>query len=105
MQVVTMPQLFLSGVFFSRDAVPAFLKPVSDLLPLTFLNEGLRQVSTAGASLGEIGGDIIGLTARTAGLFVLAVRFFRLETLAPRRPPGAPRPRKFPKPAHRHRRR
>jgi ABC-2 type transport system permease protein len=79
MQLVTLPQMFLSGVFFSRDAVPAFLKPVSDLLPLTFLNEALRQVATAGATLGEIGGDIIGLVAWTVVLFVVAFRFFRLE--------------------------
>jgi ABC-2 type transport system permease protein len=80
MQLVTLPQMFLSGVFFSRDAVPAFLKPVSDVLPLTFLNEGLRQVSTAGASLGEIQGDVIGIAAWTALLFVIAFRFFKLET-------------------------
>jgi ABC-2 type transport system permease protein len=80
MQLVTLPQMFLSGVFFSRDAVPAFLKPVSDVLPLTFLNEGLRQVSTAGASLGEIQGDVIGIAIWTALLFVIAFRFFKLET-------------------------
>ena len=80
MQLVTLPQMFLSGVFFSTDAVPAFLRPVSNLLPLTFLNEGLRQVSTAGASLGDIGGDILGMLAWTAVLFVIAFRFFKLET-------------------------
>ena len=80
MQLVTLPQMFLSGVFFSRDAVPAFLKPVSDLLPLTFLNEALRQVSTAGASLGEVGTDVIGMAVWSAILFVIAFRFFRLET-------------------------
>lgn len=80
MQLVTLPQMFLSGVFFSRDAVPAFLQPVSNVLPLTFLNEALRQVSTAGASLGEIGGDVIGMVAWSAILFVIAFRFFKLES-------------------------
>ena len=79
MQLVTLPQMFLSGVFFSRDAVPAFLKPVSDLLPLTFLNEALRQVATAGASLSEIGADVVGILVWSAILFVIAFRFFRLE--------------------------
>jgi ABC-2 type transport system permease protein len=79
MQLVTLPQMFLSGVFFSRDAVPAFLKPVADVLPLTFLNESLRQVSTAGASLGDIGGNIVGILVWTAITFVVAFRFFRLE--------------------------
>src|SRR5206468_705487 len=80
MQLVTLPQMFLSGVFFSRDAVPAFLKPVSDVLPLTFLNEALRQVSTAGASLGDIQGDVIGIAIWSAVLFFIAFRFFKLET-------------------------
>jgi len=79
MQLVTLPQMFLSGVFFSRDAVPAFLKPVADVLPLTFVNESLRQVSTAGASLGDISGNIIGILVWTAITFVVAFRFFRLE--------------------------
>jgi len=80
MQLVTLPQMFLSGVFFSREAVPAFLKPVADILPLTFLNEALRQVSTAGASLGQIGPQLLGIVLWSIVTFVIAFRFFRLET-------------------------
>jgi ABC-2 type transport system permease protein len=79
MQLVTLPQMFLSGVFFSRDAVPAFLKPVADVLPLTFVNEALRQVSTAGASLSDISGSIVGILVWSVIMFVIAFRFFRLE--------------------------
>jgi len=79
MQLVTLPQLFLSGVFFSRDVVPAFLKPVSDYLPLTFLNDALRQVATTGASIGDIRGDLTGIVVWAAVTFFLAFRFFRLE--------------------------
>jgi ABC-2 type transport system permease protein len=79
MQLVTLPQMFLSGVFFSRDAVPAFLRPVSDYLPLTFLNDALRQVSTTGAGLGDIQRDLIGIIVWSVVTFVLAFRFFRLE--------------------------
>ena len=80
MQLVTLPQMFLSGVFFSRDAVPAFLKPVSDVLPLTFLNDALRQVSTAGAGIVDVGNDLIGIVVWSAITFVIAFRFFKLET-------------------------
>src|SRR2546423_736478 len=79
MQLVTLPQMFLSGVFFSRDVVPAFLKPISDYLPLTFLNDALRQVATAGASIGEIGCDLLGTVAWAAITFCLAFRFFHLD--------------------------
>ena len=78
-QIVTLPQLFLSGVFFSRDAVPAFLKPVADLLPLTFLNDALRDIATTGATLADVGGDIAGLAVWAVVSFVLAYRLFRLD--------------------------
>lgn len=78
-QLVTLPQMFLSGVFFSRDAAPAFLRPVADYLPLTFLNDALREVSTSGASLGQIGPQLLGLGVWIVASFVLAFRLFRLE--------------------------
>lgn len=78
-QVVTLPQLFLSGVFFSRDAVPAFLRPIADYLPLTFLNDALREISTTGASLADVGGNILGLLAWAVVSFVAAYRLFRLD--------------------------
>ncbi len=78
-QLVTLPQMFLSGVFFSRDAAPDLLRPVADYLPLTFLNDALREVSTAGAGLADIGPELLGLAAWTVISFVLAFRFFRLD--------------------------
>jgi ABC-2 type transport system permease protein len=78
-QIVTLPQLFLSGVFFSRDAVPAFLKPVADYLPLTFLNDALRAIATTGASLGDVSVQILGLAAWAVISFILAYRLFRLD--------------------------
>jgi len=78
-QIVTLPQLFLSGVFFSRDAVPAFLKPIADYLPLTFLNDALRDIATTGATLGDVGGEIVGLLIWSVVSFVLAYRLFRLD--------------------------
>ena len=61
------------------DSFTVFLKPISDYLPLTFLNDALRQVATAGATLGEIRGDLVGIVAWVAVTFFLAFRFFRLE--------------------------
>jgi ABC-2 type transport system permease protein len=78
-QIVTLPQMFLSGVFFSKDAAPAFLRPVSEVLPLTFLNDALRSVSAQGATLPQIGPQLLGLVVWIAVSFFLAFRFFRLE--------------------------
>ena len=79
MQIVTLPQLFLSGVFFSREAMPALLQPVSAVLPLTFLNDALRQVSTTGASLWDVRGEMLGLGVWIVISFALAARFFKLD--------------------------
>ena len=78
-QIVTLPQLFLSGVFFSRDAVPAFLRPIADYLPLTFLNDALRDIATTGATLADVGGQIAGLLVWSVVSFILAYRLFRLD--------------------------
>ena len=78
-QLVTLPQMFLSGVFFSRDSVPAFLKPVADVLPLTYLNDALRAVATNGAGLGDITTQLAGLAVWLVVAFVLAFRLFRLD--------------------------
>jgi ABC-2 type transport system permease protein len=82
-QVDTMPQLFLSGVLFSRDAVPAFLKPVADWLPLTFLNDALRDIATTGATLADVSGQIVGLVVWAVVSFFAAYRLFRLDPSDP----------------------
>jgi ABC-2 type transport system permease protein len=78
-QLVTLPQMFLSGVFFSKDAAPGFLRPIAEYLPLTFLNDALRSVATQGASLSQIAPQLIGLAVWVVVSFVLAFRFFRLD--------------------------
>lgn len=78
-QLVTLPQLFLAGVFFSRDVVPAFLRPIANFLPLTFLNDALREIATTGATLGDVGVEILGLAIWSVIAFFVAYRFFRLD--------------------------
>lgn len=78
-QIITLPQLFLAGVFFSRDVVPAFLRPIANYLPLTFLNDALRQISTAGATLPDVAGSVVGLIVWSVLSFIAAFRFFRLD--------------------------
>lgn len=78
-QLVTLPQMFLSGVFFSRDAAPDFLRPIANVLPLTFLNDALRDVSVNGRTLSDIGPSLLGIGIWIVVSFVLAYRFFRLD--------------------------
>ena len=41
--VVTFPMLFLAGTFFPIDTMPPALQIIAKFLPLTYLNEGLRN--------------------------------------------------------------
>jgi ABC-2 type transport system permease protein len=78
--LITLPQLFLSGVFFPRESAPEFIRPATDLLPLTFLNDALREVSLEGATLWDVRGDALGMAVWTLIGFVVAVRLFRFQT-------------------------
>jgi ABC-2 type transport system permease protein len=77
--LVSLPMTFLSGVFFSRDAMPDFLRTATDVLPLTFLTDALRRVTNDGAGLLEIGVDLIGLSVWAVIAFALAVLLFKWE--------------------------
>ncbi|MEK6207731.1 MAG: ABC transporter permease [Chloroflexota bacterium] len=78
-QLITLPQFFFSGVFFSKNAAPELIRPVTNVLPLTLLNDALREISVQGASLWDVRTQILGLLIWTALGFILAVRLFRFE--------------------------
>jgi len=42
------PMMFLAGSFFPIDAMPSFLQTLARVLPLTYLNEGLRATMVLG---------------------------------------------------------
>jgi ABC-2 type transport system permease protein len=42
------PMMFLSGCFFSVESFPSFLQGVAAVLPLTYLNNGLRDTMVYG---------------------------------------------------------
>ncbi len=78
-QIIQFPMLFLSGIFFPRDAFPAWLKTVTDYFPLTYLSDGLRKVANEGAHLANLAPEILGLTVWGIIIFAVAVRVFRWE--------------------------
>ena len=40
---VTFPMMFLAGTFFSLDMMPEFMQLIAQVLPLYYVNEGLRN--------------------------------------------------------------
>src|SRR5207244_12659073 len=53
-QLITLPQFFFSGVFFSKNAAPDAIRPITNLLPLTFLNDARRDITLQGALLWDV---------------------------------------------------
>jgi ABC-2 type transport system permease protein len=51
--LVLLPQVFLSGFLVAVDQLPAVLRPLSVVLPLTYANEALRAVMIKGYALGD----------------------------------------------------
>jgi ABC-2 type transport system permease protein len=73
------PQYFLSGTFFPRTALPAFLQPVLKFLPLTAVNDAMRNVAFEGASLAACWEQILILTVWGILIYVLTAKTFRWE--------------------------
>jgi ABC-2 type transport system permease protein len=78
-QAIGQPMLFLSGIFFSVDWVPAPLKVIAHCLPLYYLGEGLRGVMIDAASLADLWVEVAVLAGVGMAAFLAAVKFFRWE--------------------------
>jgi ABC-2 type transport system permease protein len=77
--IITLPMLALSGIFFSRSNLPGFVRAITSVLPLTYLADGLRSVAIDGATLAQVTPQILGLGLWGVVSCVLAVRLFRWE--------------------------
>ncbi len=75
--LIFMPLMMLSGVYFSLDAAPLWLQQGVDLLPLAPLLHALRAVFIDGAGLASQGRPLAVVGAWTVVLFALAARRFR----------------------------
>jgi len=89
-QVVQMPLMFLSGIFFSFDFMPDFLRSVARLLPLTYLGDGLRQTMVNGTAVAPLSVDVLVLAGWAGGLSGDCRSLIPLGVEAGRRP-GSPR--------------
>jgi len=80
--LITLPQMFLSGIFFSIDSIPEMLQPVARLLPLSFLATGVRDIIVNGVALIDQIPTVIGLLVWLVLALVLAIRMFRWKEVA-----------------------
>ena len=77
--LVQMPMIMCSGVFFSSARFPDALQPVIRALPLTALNDAMRAVMIDGASLSQVARPVTVMVLWGVVSFVLALRLFRWQ--------------------------
>jgi ABC-2 type transport system permease protein len=77
--MITMPQLLLSGVFLSTSNFPDWLQPICNALPLTQLNNALRAIAFQGKSFFDVWQPILILGIWGILVYAVAVKVFRWE--------------------------
>jgi ABC-2 type transport system permease protein len=75
--LITLPMMVLSGVFFSSSRFPKVLQPAIRLLPMSAFNDALRHVVNDGASIFAQGFPLAVLVGWAVVGSVVAVRIFR----------------------------
>ncbi len=78
-QLLQLPQMFLSGIFFPRDSFPHWLKALTDYFPLTFLSDAVRTIFNEGASLWSLRVEVLGLVVWAIIMYFIADRVFKWE--------------------------
>jgi ABC-2 type transport system permease protein len=77
--MVTLPQFLLAGTFFPVENFPSWLQPLCNILPLTHLNQAMRNVAFEGAHLTDCGPQLQYLLIWGIVLYAAAIKVFRWE--------------------------
>ena len=73
---LTMPMMFVSGVFYPIETMPWIFQKIAYLFPLTYLNDAMRGVMLKGSGIGDIWIDIVVLSAFLIVFFAVGVARF-----------------------------
>ena len=77
--MVIIPQIVLCGVFWPVQSIPGFLRPLSNVLPLTYASDALRAIMLKGASLSQILPDLLFLGVFFLLMFIAATLMLKRE--------------------------
>lgn len=77
--IIAMPMMFLSGIFFGRSALPGVIHTVTGFFPLTYLADAMRSIAIDGATLIDVGPQLAGLAVWAVITCVIAIKMFRWE--------------------------
>jgi ABC-2 type transport system permease protein len=78
--IVFLPVIFISGVFYDVDKAPQFLREIARVLPLTHVIDGFSAALVTGASLADHAGDLAVVAAWGVFGAIFAVRGFSWES-------------------------
>ncbi|GAA1540926.1 hypothetical protein GCM10009678_24260 [Actinomadura kijaniata] len=78
-QLVVLPMAFLGGSFFPLDGAPGWMRTLSHVFPLRYLNEGMLNVMGRGLGAGSAVPQLVTLLGIAAVGAVVAVRMFRWD--------------------------
>lgn len=78
--LISMPSLFVTGVFFPLDSLPNWMKYIAYLMPLTYANNAMRNIMVKGQGLNFIFTDLVVLLIFSIIAFILGVYFFRSDS-------------------------
>ena len=77
--LVTMPAMFVTGVFFPLSSVPDWMRYIAYCLPLTYAIDAMRIIMIKGQGLNAVSTDMIILSLFAIVTFTLGVHLFRRE--------------------------
>ena len=78
-QVIVFPMVFLSGTFIEVTSIPSFIEPVVKILPLTYMNDALRQIMVDGTPLYAMSTDIFVMVGWAVVCLAITIRFFKWD--------------------------
>lgn len=77
---VVIPQLFLCGLFVPRDSLPRWMELLSNIMPLSYAVDALKQVATYPEATGQMWRDIAVVLAWTVAALALGAATLRRRT-------------------------
>ena len=77
--VISMPMMILSGIFFSYHNFPDWVIPIIKPLPLTMLADGFRSIFIEGAGFAQTATPSLILTFTGVVFFIVGLKLFKLH--------------------------
>ncbi|MGM9988970.1 MAG: ABC transporter permease, partial [Bacillaceae bacterium] len=77
--LLTFPMMFLGGVFFPIQNMPAFLQPIVKILPISHLSTALRETMNVGVSITALWPQLLILVGWLVFGFTVASKTFKWD--------------------------